>query len=306
MSAYNPVIIIGAPRSGTNILRDVLCRLDGAATWPCDEINYVWRHGNVTYPSDEIPAEKATQRVQAYIRKQFDWVADRYQARTVVEKTCANSLRVPFVERVVPEAKYVFIYRDGIDVAGSARLRWTAKIDMKYLLEKVRFVPLLDLPYYGSRYLWSRLYKVFSREQRTAFWGPAPHDISRLLEKHPLNEICALQWQRCVNKTEQAFTNIPEERLIRIRYEEFVHQPAVVLPRILEKVGLEANERQVQAAVADVSSRSVGKGRQALSHDEIVRLEALIGRELEFYGYLKSPVRNVNEKVKPQMPRPLT
>ena len=34
-----PVVIIGAPRSGTNMLRDVLVGVGGYATWPCDEIN---------------------------------------------------------------------------------------------------------------------------------------------------------------------------------------------------------------------------------------------------------------------------
>ena len=71
------LIIIGAPRSGTNMLRDVLVRFPGVATWPCDEINYIWRHGNLRYPSDEFPAERADARVQRYIRAQFDWVEKR-------------------------------------------------------------------------------------------------------------------------------------------------------------------------------------------------------------------------------------
>src|SRR5699024_12209800 len=115
-----PVVIIGAPRSGTNMLRDVLCSLDHVATWPCDEINYIWRHGNLRYPSDELPPKRATVPVRRYIRRQFDWVMRRYGVRYVVEKTCANSLRVPFVDAVVPEAKYVFIRRDGLDAVGSA------------------------------------------------------------------------------------------------------------------------------------------------------------------------------------------
>ena len=102
---YQPVIIIGAPRSGTNMLRDVLTSLPGVATWPCDEINYIWRHGNVRYPSDELRPDMARTAVRKYIRKQFDWVAGKYQAHTGVEKTCANSLRVGFVDRVVPDAK---------------------------------------------------------------------------------------------------------------------------------------------------------------------------------------------------------
>ena len=38
----NPVIIIGAPRSGTNILRDTLSIISNVRTWDCDEIPYIW------------------------------------------------------------------------------------------------------------------------------------------------------------------------------------------------------------------------------------------------------------------------
>ena len=130
MRSYQPVVIIGAPRSGTNMLRDILCKFDGVSTWPCDEINYIWRHGNLTYPSDELPYTLASSSVKKYIRKQFDWVAKNYDASIVIEKTCANSLRIPFVDKVIPEAKYIYIVRNGIDVTGSAKLRWTAKLNM--------------------------------------------------------------------------------------------------------------------------------------------------------------------------------
>lgn len=281
----NNVIIIGAPRSGTNMLRDVLCKIEGVATWPCDEINYLWRHGNVRYPSDEIPAERATPALQAYMQKQFQWVAEHYRVHTVIEKTCANSLRVPFVDRAVPGAKYVYIFRDGLDTTGSAKLRWQAKLDIPYLLEKVRFVPLSDLPYYGTRYLWSRVYRLFSREKRLAFWGPALDGMPEILERHTLNEVCALQWQRCVENAEAAFTEIPDERVIRVRYEDFVREPQGELTRVVESLGLQVSDEAIRDSVAGVSSRSIGKGRAALEEGEVARLEALIGRTLERYGY---------------------
>ncbi|GGY10176.1 hypothetical protein GCM10007160_41710 [Litchfieldella qijiaojingensis] len=284
-NAYSPVLIIGAPRSGTNMLRDVLCELEGVATWPCDEINYIWRHGNVRYPSDEIPSERATPAIQAYVKKQFVWVAKRYQASTVVEKTCANSLRVPFVDRAVPDAKYIYICRDGIDTTGSAKLRWTAKLDIPYLFEKVRFVPLADLPYYGTRYLWSRVYRLFSREKRLAFWGPALDGMDDILERHSLNEVCALQWQRCVENAEAAFAEMPDDKVIRIRYEDFVRQPKQELTKVLDFIGVRASDDQVANAVAGVSSKSIGKGRASLSDDEVARLDALVGETLERYGY---------------------
>lgn len=285
MTAKN-VVIVGAPRSGTNMLRDVLTSLDGIGTWPCDEINYIWRHGNVRYPSDEIPASRATPAVAGYIRNRFEAIRRSQGVEVVVEKTCANCLRVPFVDKVVPDAKYIYIHRDGIDATGSAKLRWTAKLDIPYLMEKVRFVPLTDLPYYGFRYLWSRVYRLFSKDKRLAFWGPKLDDMNTILETHSLNEVCAIQWQRCVDAADKALAVMPENKVIRIKYEDFVTDPQVEMGRIFQFMGRDVSPEKIKAAVKGVSNKSLGKGRQALGDAEVQHLEALVGESLARYGYL--------------------
>jgi len=283
---YKSVVIIGSPRSGTNMLRDVLTSFDGISTWPCDEINYIWRHGNIRYPSDEIPAERVTPEIKTYIQKRFTYIHKEYNADIVVEKTCANSLRVSFVDAVLPDARYIFIYRDGIDVTGSAKERWTAELDIPYILEKVRFVPQMDLPYYGLRYLWARFYRSFSREKRLAFWGPALDEMQAILRKHTLNEVCALQWQGCVSKAEEAFATMPADKVVRVCYEDFVRKPVQELSRILKFLDKKIEVERVARAVEDVSPRSIGKGRKALGDQEVAKLEALVGETLKRYGYL--------------------
>lgn len=280
------IIIVGAPRSGTNMLRDVLTSFDGVVTWPCDEINYIWRHGNVRYPSDEISAQRATPAIKNYIQQRFSDIREKYSADVVVEKTCANSLRVPFVDAVLPNAKYIFIYRDGLDATGSAKERWTAKLDIPYILEKVRFVPKADLPYYGLRYFWARVYRFISREKRLAFWGPALDDMQNILQNHTLNEVCALQWQRCVDKAEEALSAMPQEKVIRVRYEDFVREPVLQLTRILEFMDRDIEPDKIAKAVEGVSPRSLGKGRKALGEEEVANLEALVGETLKRYDYL--------------------
>lgn len=280
------VIIIGAPRSGTNMLRDILTCFDGIGTWPCDEINYIWRHKNVRYPSDEIPRARATEDVQRYIQKKFESLRRKHDYDIIVEKTCANSLRVPFVDAVIPDAKYIFIYRDGIDAAGSAKLRWKAKLNLQYVLEKVRFVPTSDLPYYAFRYFWSRAYRLFSKEKRLAFWGPALNNMQTLLKEKSLNEVCVLQWKRCVDNAEKAFKDIPEDRVIRVKYENLVCSPKNDVQRILKFIGRDVCDHKVNEAVAKVTSNSIGKGRMALGIDETKELDMMVKDTLQRLGYL--------------------
>mgnify|MGYP003859296335 CR=1 FL=1 len=281
-----PVVIIGAPRSGTNMLRDVLASFDGVETWPCDEINYIWRHGNIRHHSDEFPPQFATDKVKKYLQKMFKNFYSKTNAQILVEKTCANSLRVSFINEVFPESRFIFIYRDGIDATGSAKLRWTAKLDLKYILEKVRFVPKMDLPYYGVRYLWARLYRFFSKEKRLAFWGPALDDMQSILTKHKLNEVCALQWKKCVDRSEADLSVLHKSRVFRLRYEDFVNNPTKELSSVLEFVGLNCSHEKIEYATQRVSNKSLGKGRVSLGESEVKKLEILIGDTLERYDYL--------------------
>ncbi|MDD4977070.1 MAG: sulfotransferase [Gallionella sp.] len=282
---YEKVVIIGAPRSGTNMLRDLLEELPGVGTWPCDEINYIWRHGNVRFPSDEFTPEMATPAIKRYIQAQFDSYAHGHNLNVLVEKTCANSLRVGFVNEVVPDAKYIFIVRDGLDAVGSAMLRWKAELDIPYLMKKVRYVPPTDLPYYGLRYFWHRVYRVFSGEKRLAIWGPVLSDMKSILQKHKLDEACALQWAVCVDAAEQAFSRIPEERVLRVKYEDFVRNPVAEFAKVAQFVGKEMSPEFEKTLLASVSASSVGKGRAQLGSADIERLTPLVQSTLSRYGY---------------------
>ena len=282
---YQRLIIVGAPRSGTNMLRDVLCEFNGVGTWPCDEINYIWRHGNVKENTDEFCTEKANHQVKEFISKEFDDFAKKENLNVLVEKTCANSLRVGFVDKILPEAKYIFIVRDGIDSVGSATLRWKAKLDIPYILKKVRYVPMGDLPYYAVRYLGSRIYRFFSKEGRLSFWGPQFKDLDELIKKYSLEEVCALQWQRCVELSEDAFSKLPEDRVIRVSYEGFVARPIEELTRILKDLNIDFDDESVKKAVNGVTDRNIGKGRKALNDDQLAKIKQLLALTLERYGY---------------------
>ncbi len=283
---YESIVIIGAPRSGTNMLRDMLVELPGTGTWPCDEINYIWRHGNVKFPSDEFtPEMAATTKVTAYIKRQFDMFAISRELDMLVEKTCANSLRVAFVNKIISDAKYVFIVRDGMDVIGSAIKRWTASLDFQYIFQKARYVPPTDLPYYAIRYLGHRLYRLISKDKRLALWGPAMDHIGELLARYTLKEVCALQWQACVEKSEHDFALIPRERVYRVKYENFVNQPILEFAQMADFLEKQVPERVNQILNENVSSSSIGKGRKLLGAAGVASLRPLIADTLDRYGY---------------------
>lgn len=273
-----PVIIIGAPRSGTNILRDVLTDLPPMVTWPCDEINLMWRHGNIGYPNDELPPRLATPRVQRYMRRQFELLSRRRGRAHVVEKTCANSLRVGFVERIFPDARYLFIVRDGVDVVASAMQRWTAPFDLAYTLRKLRYAPLTDLPAYAARFLANRLHRLTTADKRLATWGPVFAGMREVASELPLEELCAMQWKACVERAREGLERLPPERVFRLRYEEFATEPESVTGRICDFLGVEADGELIRAAAGKVRSDGIGKGRRQLDDATLERVQRLVSR----------------------------
>lgn len=283
--SYRPLIIVGAPRSGTNMLRDVLCSFPGVATWPCDEINYVWRFGHVAYPTDELTPEMVTPKTRAKIRRAFDWVARKYNAKVVVEKTCATSLRVPFVEAVLDQPVYVYIVRDGVDAATSATDRWRAPLDIPYLARKARFVPRSELPIYAYRYAQARVNRLRSGERRLSTWGPKFDGLEQAAQEESTVEVAARQWQACVDASDAAFEDIPAERVHRVRYEELVEKPQQAVAELVSSLGWDVPEEVVAAAVAGVSGTSVGKGRANLSEEQYAAITEIIEPTLSRHGY---------------------
>lgn len=281
-SAYQPVVIIGAGRSGTNMLRDVLTKLPKFGTWPCDEINYIWRYGNARFPNDELCVDHATAPVKKYIRKAFLRLARRQNISFIVEKTCANSLRLDFVSQVLPNAKFIFIVRDGRDVVASAMKRWQATLDTPYVLKKARYIPITDLPYYGRRYLWNRIYLALSDDKRLAFWGPRFEGMEEWLYSKSLPEVCAMQWVRCVEKAEQALTEIDSDCVYRLRYEDFVSKPEAEIGRLTTFLNVPLSKNRLTEGVV---SKNMGKWEKDLNPKNLDLIKPIIQKTMKRQGY---------------------
>lgn len=282
-----PVIIVGAPRSGTNMLRDVLASLPGMTTWPCDEINFVWKHGNRSTPHDELSPRQANPEARAYIRRAFENQAARGGADMVVEKTCATSLRVAFAAEVLPEARFIFIRRHGIDAAASTAKRWNAPFELGYTARKARFVPVSDVPHYAAAYLRERLRKSRARRDEqsvTSWWGPRPADFKQLQSTFALPDVAMLQWQRCVEASLQDLAHVPRPRQLEVSYEEFVTTPQLGIRRVLDFLG--KPEAFDAGAVQAVSPSSIGKAAQSLPPEVRQRLANLAAPTLGRLGYV--------------------
>jgi hypothetical protein len=96
------------------------------------------------------------------------------------------------------------------------------------------------------------------------------------MRDHPLDEICAIQWQRCVEASWRGLHGLPARQLVTVRYEDLVSDPVTQTGRLAESLGLNDGPE-----VRGISPESVGKGRDALGAESVARLESLVGSTLE-------------------------
>ncbi len=282
---YTPVIIIGSGRSGTNMLRDIITSIDGFETWGCDEINPIWRYGNRDFPTDEIPIKNLTPEIKNYIRGRFNALQKNTKANFVVEKTCANSLRLNYIYEIFPEAKYIIINRDGRDVTPSAMKRWGASFELGYTLKKLKYVPFKDLFYYISKFGSNRLKKSSSKQKSLSFWGPLYNGYERDVASKSLMEICANQWKHCVENTLRDRELIPFENILDFKYENYVNDPLNEMKRLSDFFNLNLSEEIINSLTLKVSNKSVGTYKKVFNSEELLKLNEITRATLKKLNY---------------------
>ena len=173
-----PVFIISPPRSGSTLLFETLARAPGLYTIGGESHALIesipglpLRHRG--FASNRLVAADATSTVAAELRARFrnrarDRDGNPPPARfRLLEKTPKNALRIPFLQQVFPDARFVYLHREPREVLASMIDAWMSG----------HFRTYLQLPGWPHPY-WSLLL--------TPGW--------QALAGKPLPEIVAGQW----------------------------------------------------------------------------------------------------------------
>ncbi|NGP53789.1 sulfotransferase [Thioalkalivibrio sp. XN8] len=278
-----PVILIGAARSGTKFLRDVLAAGAGGAAVPYD-VNYVWRYGAEGTEHDVLDPASLTDKRKNFIRRTLRSLAKAGPGDVLIEKTVASTLRVAFVDAVFPDARYVHLVRDGRDVAESAMRQWRKPPDWRSLFIKVRQIPLANASYiawFGGNFIRG----IISGRKGGHVWGPRFPGIDQLAEDAPLAEVCAQQWLESVTRARRDLARLPgaDSRVFTIRYEDLIAGPSA-LEELVGALGL-PDSSGILACYRRNISPSPAKPWLDLPQDEISTLHRVMGPVLSELEY---------------------
>jgi hypothetical protein len=237
----DPVFVLGCSRSGTTVTYETLAASPAFLSLGV-EIPEFWNglYGplNNGWLSEAAGSEQAKPE---HRRAALRYFYERLGVGQVLDKTCINTLRVPYLHALFPKARYVFIQRDGRDNISSMIDGW-------------------------------RLGRTDGAFHLTQFFGPFPEPVTinggefnewhfflppgwRNYNRASLEEVCAFQWISANRLALEGRRLIPSENWIQLRYEDLFERPVAMFREAFEQLGVpfDAALRQRCAYLAPTS-----------------------------------------------------
>lgn len=219
-----PLFIVSPPRSGSTLLFETLATAPGLYS-PGDESHALIEGVPGLAPSargwesNRLLAADATAGSASALRERFFRQLRDREGRAptgapvrMLEKTPKNSLRIPFLRAVFPEARFVFLYREPRQVLGSMIDGWRSG----------HFGMYPQLPGWDGP-TWSFLLT------------PGWRDSSG----RPLEEVVARQWASATGVLLDDLQALPAGSWTSLRHEDFLADPQAQARRLCAWAGLE-------------------------------------------------------------------
>jgi len=232
-----PIFIMAAPRSGSTLLFETLacagdlCSIGGESHSLFESIPAL----NPVHPegcaSNRLIAEDATPVSADLVRRGFASLLRDHEGKPIeigdlsrvrlLDKLPKNALRIPFIQKIFPDALYIYLYRDPWQSIGSMMDAW----------ESGNWVTYPQIIAAGKP--WSLLL--------TPNW--------KELQTKSLEYVCASQWLQANHHIMSDLKQIGTDRYICINYDELIKDPQQSLEGICDFVNIKF-DRSLRERVA--------------------------------------------------------
>jgi hypothetical protein len=141
----------------------------------------------------------------------------------VIDKTPPNTYRVDYLAKAFPDAKFIYLTRDGASNISSLIEGWKSEGRFNF-----SFRNFYD---YNS--------KINIKGYNGKVWKfTNPPGWEHYLDK-PLEEVCAFQWLSAHHYSQEAFQKMPANRWIPVKYEDLIANPEKTIREICMFLDLE-------------------------------------------------------------------
>lgn len=207
-TSRDPLFVVGCSRSGTTVTYETVAAARVLLSFG-HEIPQFWdglwgpRHNG--WQSEAATADEAKSE---HRKAAFRFFFQRLGRGRVMDKTCINVMRLPYLYRLFPKATFLFIHRDGRDNVSSMMDGW--RHDGHFSLGRTLGRTPDTVAINGGEF-----------REWSFFLPPGWRDYNHAA----LEEVCAYQWITANLMALQAKQVIPDEQWIQLRYEDIFHRP---------------------------------------------------------------------------------
>jgi hypothetical protein len=248
---FAPVFIIGCGRSGTTILGKTLSQHP--------EIKYLnerrdlWHQSypefNIWKKSINNPQLFANRRniipkKNSLIRKLFFREQVLGNAKIVVEKLPINNFRLDFLQASFPEAKFIYLTRNGLEVSSSIERR----------IQKKNW-------FTGNKL---ELLEQFSEQQNTECYLKTYSDFQKGM----------WEWRLSMEESNRFFKSLNPEKFTHLSYQDFIENTETSLLHIFNFLNLSFSEDFIKS----ISENIIRKNKHLITSED--KLSQKIGGEI--------------------------
>ena len=240
----DPIFVVGCSRSGTTVTYETIALSPRLVSFGHEIPEFwdnLWGPRNNGWESEAAGAEAARPEHRRAAQRYF---FQRLGTGQVLDKTCINVMRVPYLHRLFPQARFVYIHRDGRDNVSSLIDGWMH--DGHFGLSKLLGPLPCAVNIGGGTFRdWSFLLPPGWRAYNDA----------------PLEEVCAFQWLTANRLALDALAKLPAEQWIRLRYEDLFERPVEMFREVFERLGLPFDDSvRARSASLDARPTSIVRG----------------------------------------------
>ncbi len=179
----------------------------------------------------------------------------------VLDKTPPNTYRVAYLKAAFPDAKFIYITRDGKTNVSSLIEGWRSKNNERFSFSFRKFYD------YNSR--------LRVRDYDGGVWKfTNPPGWEQFLDKEVgLEEICAYQWSSAHKCALEGFSKMSHDDYMQIKYEDLVKKTAELIKQICEFIDIDyTGELKAMAEKPPVvSTKSQPDPNKWLKNQELIK-----------------------------------
>lgn len=241
----DPVFIVGCSRSGTTITYETIGLSPQLLKFGY-ELPRFWNtlHGPLTNGWESEAAGASDARPE-HRHAAFRHFYQHLGQGRVLDKTCINVMRIPYLHVLFPEARFVFIQRDGRDNISSMMDGWRyGRTDGRFELAQF-FGPLPEeVRIQGGEF-----------RDWAFFLPPGWRDYNHA----SLEEVCAHQWLTANHMALEARRSIPPGQWVHLRYEDIFDRPVEMFREVFERLELDFTA-DIEARCRQLAPTSIVRG----------------------------------------------